>query len=727
MLKAVNLTKIYRAKKGVETVALDNVNLSFGKSGMVFILGKSGSGKSTLLNLLGGLIRPTSGDVYINGRAGKTFKDGELSAYRNSAVGFVFQEYNLIENYTVGTNIKLALELQGKKADRECIDELLLKTGLTESNGETFYGRYVHELSGGQKQRVAVARALIKDPEIIFADEPTGALDSVTGEELYELLKELSGERLIIVVTHDEESARKYGDRIIELEDGKIIGDSAPYEHTSFTEGSGKTYKKSRIPVKYAFLTGVKCLVKSPFRLSVSVLFTFISLVMFGFMLSVNFCDVIATDIKTMRSQNISIVKVRRSYLNEEQRGYLSEYLDGRGYGLYESGGYSTATSLSENLFKDVNLGTYEDRCNPYDSICKGVRGEEGFVEVDAENGEKDLGLSPDERFADKSLCRLPRSLNEIAITDIRLDLYIKFGYRTDGGELIKITKPDDIIGRTMDGYTVCGVYSTEVDRELFKQFDKDYYGMTNEEIEKFKYDTIKGLRGTYYNLNRQMNTYRDGVEYSLLAKIFVGKGFIKNFYDEYINYTEYDENNLSIFFKLSGDYEKDYALLKKLEFVNIPIKYVPGFPQRWYIDDGYNSFVSEFTKRPIGFWKSYDNQHTLIPSCVAGALAVLITLNFLLVSVDMRNRELKILRSLGAGKNCVRFICLVEGFILSLVNFVLSVAGIFIACAVMNAIYYAQVFTVNLAIVGILLGASAVLSLLSALFASLFVTGKKL
>lgn len=705
MLKAVNLTKIYRAKKGVETVALDNVNLSFGESGLVFILGKSGSGKSTLLNLSGGLVRPTSGDVYINGRAGKTFKDGELDAYRNTAVGFVFQEYNLIENYTVGTNIKLALELQGKKADRECIDELLLKTGLTESNGETFYGRYVYELSGGQKQRVAVARALIKNPEIILADEPTGALDSVTGEELYELLKEHSGDRLIIVVTHDEESARKYGDRIIELEDGKVISDSAPYEAVNLTEEREKTYQKSRIPVKYAFLTGIKSLVKSPFRLVASLILTFISLVIFGFMLSVNFSNVVEADLKTMRSQNITTVRVENVYLNEEQRSYISEYLNGRSYGLYVEDHYG----LSGHLINHINLGNYEDRNNPYDSIGKEI---DGFVEIDAENGENDFGLTADGRFADKSLCRLPRNLNEIAITDIELDLYIRYGYRTDGGEIVKITKPDDMIGRTMDGYTVCGVYSTEVDRELFKQLDKDYYGMTRKEIELFK----SGI-GVGYHLDNRMNTYKNGLKYSLVNKIFVAEGFIEKFYEEYIVNREYDENDLSIFIRLSGDYEKDYALLKKIEYVNL----------RGYKEYCYNSFVSGFSRSPIDFWKHFDNQFTLIPSGVAGALAVLITLNFLLVSVDMRNRELKILRSLGAGKNCVRFICLVEGFILSLVNFVLSVAGIFIACAVMNAIYYAQVFTVNIAMVGILFGASAVLSLLSALFASLFVTGKKL
>ncbi len=702
MLRTERLTKIYRAKKGVETVALDNVNLSFGENGLVFILGKSGSGKSTLLNLLGGLIRPTSGDVYINGRAGKTFKDGELSAYRNSAVGFVFQEYNLIENYTVGTNIKLALELQGKKSDREEIDKLLIKVGLTKNSGETFYGRYVNELSGGQKQRVAVARALIKEPEIILADEPTGALDSETGEELYELLKELSRERLIIVVTHDEESARKYGDRIIELEDGKVIGDSAPCENAALSEEKEKTYIKSRIPVKYAFLTGVKSLVKSPFRLGVSVLLTFISLVIFGFMLSVDFCDAVASDIKTMRSQNITIVKVIRSYLNEEQRSYLSEYLNGRSYGLYVENSYGSA----ERLINHINLGNYEDRRNPYDFFGKEI---DGFVEIDAENGENDFGLTADSRFADKSLCRFPRNLNEIAITDLELDLYIRYGYRTDGGEIIKITKPDDMIGRTMDGYTVCGVYSTEVDRELFKQLDEDYYGMTRKEIDEFK----SGI-GVWYHLDNRMNTYKNGLKYSLVNKIFVAEGFIEKFYEEFIDYREYDENNLSVFFRLSGDYEKDYAFLKKIEYVNL----------RGYKEYCYNSFVSYFSRYPINFWEYLDTHYALIPSC---ALAVLVTLNFLLVSVDMRNRELKILRSLGAGKNCVRFICLVEGLILSLVNFVLSVAGIFIACAVMNAIYYAQVFTVNIAMVGILFGASAVLSLLSALFASLFVTGKKL
>ncbi len=433
-------------------------------------------------------------------------------------------------------------------------------------------------------------------------------------------------------------------------------------------------------------------------------------------MLSVNFSNVVEADLKTMRSQNITTVRVEKRYLNEEQRSYISEYLNGRSYGLYVKDSYDSAG----HLINHINLGNYEDRRNPYDFFGKEI---DGFVEIDAENVENDFGLTADSRFADKSLCRFPRNLNEIAITDLELDLYIRYGYRTDGGEIIKITKPDDMIGRTMDGYTVCGIYSTEVDRELFKQIDKDYYGMTRKDIELFK----SGI-GVWYHLDNRMNTYKNGLEYSLVNKIFVAEGFIEKFYEEYIVNREYDENDLSIFFRLSGDYEKDYAFLKKIEITNVFVpSYVEGFPGRWYTYYGYNSFVSEFSRSPIDFWKHFDNQFTLIPSGVAGALAVLITLNFLLVSVDMRNRELKILRSLGAGKNCVRFICLVEGFILSLVNFVLSVAGIFIACAVMNAIYYAQVFAVNLAIVGILLGASAVLSLLSALFASLFVTGKKL
>ncbi len=221
MFEAKNLEKTYMPKNAAPVEALKGINVQFGENGMIFILGKSGCGKSTLLNLLGGLDYPTAGEIVIEGKSSAEFTKLDYDNYRNTYVGFVFQEYNLLNEFTVRENVGLALQLQGKKPNGEQIDEMLKKVGL-----ELDEKRRPSELSGGQKQRVAIARALIKEPKIIFADEPTGALDSKTGNEILTLLKELSRDRLVIVVSHDEEFAYRFGDRVIEMADGQIIKDT---------------------------------------------------------------------------------------------------------------------------------------------------------------------------------------------------------------------------------------------------------------------------------------------------------------------------------------------------------------------------------------------------------------------------------------------------------------------------------------------------------------------
>ena len=220
MLEVKNLVKTYRPKGGVEVKALDDVSVTFPETGMVFLLGKSGSGKSTLLNVCGGLDTPDSGEIVIFGRSSKTFSDGDFDSYRNTFVGFIFQEYNILNEFTVEENLALALELQGKNKNAQKVEELLELVDL-----KGFEKRKPNTLSGGQKQRIAIARALIKEPKIIMADEPTGALDSATGKQVLDTLKKLSKTRLVIIVSHDVEFAEIYGDRIIELKDGKIISD----------------------------------------------------------------------------------------------------------------------------------------------------------------------------------------------------------------------------------------------------------------------------------------------------------------------------------------------------------------------------------------------------------------------------------------------------------------------------------------------------------------------
>lgn len=220
MLETRNLCKVYKPKKGVPVKALDNVSLKFPEKGMVFLLGKSGSGKSTLLNLLGGLDKYDGGEIIIKGVSSKDFKQSYFDSYRNTYVGFIFQEYNILEEFSVGANIALAIELQGRKATDVEINAILKEVDL-----EGYGNRKPNELSGGQKQRVAIARALIKNPNIIMADEPTGALDSNTGKQVFDTLKKLSKDKLVIIVSHDREFSERYADRIIELADGHVISD----------------------------------------------------------------------------------------------------------------------------------------------------------------------------------------------------------------------------------------------------------------------------------------------------------------------------------------------------------------------------------------------------------------------------------------------------------------------------------------------------------------------
>ena len=224
MLELKNITKEYRTGDQV-VQALKGINLKFRSNEFVSILGQSGSGKTTLLNIIGGLDRYTEGDLLINDRSTKEYKDRDWDTYRNHSVGFIFQSYNLIPHQSVLSNVELALTLSGvsKEERRERAREVLEKVGLKDH-----VTKRPSQLSGGQMQRVAIARALINDPEILLADEPTGALDSETSLQIMALLQEIAADRLVIMVTHNPQLAEDYSTRIIKVLDGEIINDSNP-------------------------------------------------------------------------------------------------------------------------------------------------------------------------------------------------------------------------------------------------------------------------------------------------------------------------------------------------------------------------------------------------------------------------------------------------------------------------------------------------------------------
>lgn len=221
MLKLEKVSKIYLSKSKEKVLALKEINLQFPDKGMVFILGKSGSGKSTLLNIIGGLDQPTEGEVFYNGESLKECNESSYCIYRNSVVGFVFQEFNLLKDLNVKENIALSLQLEKS----ENIDEKIVFGLETVGLSKDYLTRKIGELSGGEKQRVAIARSIVKDSTIILADEPTGNLDSETGKSVFDTLKSISKQQLVIVVSHDEESARLYADRIVTISDGQIIDD----------------------------------------------------------------------------------------------------------------------------------------------------------------------------------------------------------------------------------------------------------------------------------------------------------------------------------------------------------------------------------------------------------------------------------------------------------------------------------------------------------------------
>ncbi len=261
MLRLLDIKKDYKIAAGT-VHALKGVSLSFRQNEFVCILGQSGCGKTTLLNIIGGLDQYTSGDLVIQGKSTKDFKDRDWDVYRNHRIGFIFQSYNLIPHQTVLGNVELALTIAGlsREQRRERAKHALERVGLGEE-----LSKRPNQLSGGQCQRVAIARALVNNPDILLADEPTGALDSETSVQIMDLIKEIAGERLVIMVTHNPDLAEKYASRIVRLQDGKVSSDSNPYseqeeeteraEEQPAEETRGKKQKKAR--ARMSFLTSL--------------------------------------------------------------------------------------------------------------------------------------------------------------------------------------------------------------------------------------------------------------------------------------------------------------------------------------------------------------------------------------------------------------------------------------------------------------------------------------
>lgn len=309
MVELINASK--KSKRGKDNFALKQANIKFNKNGLICIYGGPRSGKSTIINVLGGLEKLSEGSLIFNGKNVNEFSAVELDNYRNTYISFLFKENNLFDDKTIAENINLALDLQEKKLRKGEMRKIVDAVGLQ----NTPLKRNVKSLSNIERIRVAIARAIVKNPYMILADEPTGALDSIGNREIFELLKRLSKTKLVIVATQDEETARKYADRVFTIKDGVIIDDSNVSIINPVVENFGLL--KSKLPFKQALKLSFKSFAFNKIKLIFTLLFMVLAVTCFGIMQS-NYDLSIQNEHLTMLNSNsdntISLVKYQDSY-----------------------------------------------------------------------------------------------------------------------------------------------------------------------------------------------------------------------------------------------------------------------------------------------------------------------------------------------------------------------------------------------------------------------------
>lgn len=379
MLQLKNITKSYTTGEFTQ-VALNDVNINFRKSEFVAILGPSGSGKTTLLNIIGGLDRYDRGDLIVNDKSTKNFKDSEWDAYRNNSIGFIFQSYNLIPHLNILDNVEIGMTLSGVPSSikHKKALESLERVGLKEH-----IHKKPNQLSGGQMQRVAIARALANDPDIILADEPTGALDTVTSQQIMDLIKEISHDKLVIMVTHNSSLAEKYADRIVKVKDGKIVDDTNPY--TDFSEETGYSLKSTSMNFLTALKLSGKNILTKKFRTTLTAFAASIGIIGIALILSLSSGFQVKIDEfqKDALSEFPIIISQTAAQMDREtmesMRGEIKDSLKGRDTYPEEKKIYPYDPEKFSVVHTNNFTDDYMDYINNIDSqICKRI----GYVRM---------------------------------------------------------------------------------------------------------------------------------------------------------------------------------------------------------------------------------------------------------------------------------------------------------------------------------------------------------
>ena len=504
MLEFKNVTKIYSPKKGTKKVALDNISFLLPTNGLIFLLGKSGSGKTTLLNLLGTLDKPTNGDIIVNDKNISNFKEKELTSYRSTHIGFIFQEFNLLEDLNIYDNIDISLNLKKIKSTKEMLDKYLDIVGL---NGLGL--RKVGELSGGEKQRVSIARALIKNPSIILADEPTGNLDSINSEQIFNILKQISKKHLVVVVSHDRENAYKYADGILEIADGKIINNTIHIEENIYD----KEFKlnKSHISFFKRLKLAFGMLKNKKIRLAITVLLLTIAFSLFGFSYSLMNFDIPRTHAETMVHENESniilnkgIISDYRLYnmLTEAEVNNIMNNLNSNYYQesyLYQNNKLSKLSLEYNPKYENIRSNAYYSIYNEYLKFI--IYDEEQLNNLDI-------------------VGNIPVNSDEVLITELLAEYLIIYGFReyeTQKNEIeyqsTFIETQEELLGKKIyieNGYIIISGIIKDENLQKFEELKEVSQNQMNKKPTKL-YNEFRSL---YAN-----NLYN----------IYVGKDFVEN------------------------------------------------------------------------------------------------------------------------------------------------------------------------------------------------------
>ncbi|MBQ4583956.1 MAG: ATP-binding cassette domain-containing protein [Bacilli bacterium] len=659
MIELKNISKYYK-----ETIALKNINIKFPKKGFIAILGHSGCGKTTLLNIIGGLTKPSCGNIILANKNTKNFKEKEWDSYRNNMIGFVFQNYHLINHLSVMDNINLKLKLSNKFDYTKKSLKVLNEVGLLSKKKA-----YPYQLSGGEKQRVAIARALVNDPPIILADEPTGALDSKTSLEIMNLFLEISKEKLVIMVTHNEKLALKYTNHIIRMQDGKIINKPQLEKNNINTKIN---LKKTKLSFITAIKLSLKNLLSKKFRFFLTALAASIGLI--GIVIILAISSGFNKQIKDFEKQamaNFPIV-IQNGVVNQTIN---NNKLKNSSKDLIVS--ETIANKYHENKFTNSYLDFIANLNNNFISSVS-----------------YQYAIDYEIKINKKSLSSININMFSINKDYFSSEFNLLTGcYPKDDNEALLLVNENKEISRSLvDAFSL---NKNKIDSQkiinqkiLLKNKNKDTK-LTIVGIGIIKDESVIGAM--QFNYDKDNFVYLDSLDKTL---------------------------NKNIMPQIIYLYPKDFK--GKENIIN-------------YLSENKEIIFSDYAKDLTDTTKELINILTIILilfSCISLIVSILMISIVIYISVLERTKEIGILRSLGARSKDIRKIFLAEGFLIGLTSGIIAIVISYLLIDYINKLLYqyleiSNIAQINFNICVSVLVTSIILTLISSLIPA-FIASKK-